>query len=191
VYRRMAKALKPGAPLVFTYHHNKLEAYQAIGVAILDAGFTCSASFPCPAEMGGSIHIHGTASSIVDTVFVCRSAGATPRQWLFESAEGLTAIVADDLTQLREGGLKPTAGDTRCIIYGHLARMSVWNLRKGWKADRPAQHKLDCFGEAMRALADPEDLVALLQAREPVPFPAGPLFAAAFTVQKSRDAVAV
>ena len=25
-------------PLAFTYHHNKLEAYQAIGVAILDAG---------------------------------------------------------------------------------------------------------------------------------------------------------
>lgn len=38
VYRRMAEALKPGASLVFTYHHNKLEAYQAIGVAILDAG---------------------------------------------------------------------------------------------------------------------------------------------------------
>ena len=73
----MARALKPGAPLVFTYHHNKLEAYQAIGVAILDAGLTCSASIPCPAEMGGSIHIHGTGSSIVDTVFVCRSTGAT------------------------------------------------------------------------------------------------------------------
>ena len=73
VYTRMAGALKPGAPFVFTYHHNKLEAYCAIGVAILDAGLVCSASLPCPAEMGSSIHIHGTASSIVDTVFVCRS----------------------------------------------------------------------------------------------------------------------
>ena len=78
VYSHMAVALKPGAPLVFTYHHNKLDAYCAIGVAILDAGLVCSASLPCPAEMGGSIHIHGTASSIVDTVFVCRTSGMTP-----------------------------------------------------------------------------------------------------------------
>ena len=61
VYSAMAKALKPGAPLAFTYHHNRIEAYHAIGVAILDAGLTCSASATCPAEMGGSIHIHGTA----------------------------------------------------------------------------------------------------------------------------------
>ena len=71
----MARALKPGAPLVFTYHHNKLEAYYAIGVAILDAGLACTAALPCPAEMGGSIQIHGTASSIIDTVFVCPHIG--------------------------------------------------------------------------------------------------------------------
>ena len=47
IYSRMAEALKPGAPLAFTYHHNKIEAYYAVGVAILDAGLTCSASLPC------------------------------------------------------------------------------------------------------------------------------------------------
>ena len=73
------EALKPGAPLAFTYHHNNLEAYHSIGVAILDAGLTCSASLPCPAEMGGSIHIFGTGSSIIDTVFVCRLNGKANR----------------------------------------------------------------------------------------------------------------
>src|SRR5262249_26695331 len=102
VYSQMAQALKPGAPLAFTYHHNKLEAYFAVGVAILDAGLTCSASLPCPAEMGGSIHIHGTGSSIVDTVFVCREHGSVPRQWLFDSSEEVASIVARELTQLVE-----------------------------------------------------------------------------------------
>ncbi|MBI3952182.1 MAG: hypothetical protein HY314_17170 [Acidobacteria bacterium] len=64
VFFRMAKALKPGAPLAFTYHHNTLEAYYPIAVAVLDAGLTCTASIPCPAEMGASIHINGTGSSI-------------------------------------------------------------------------------------------------------------------------------
>jgi putative DNA methylase len=86
VYAKMAWALKPGAPLAFTYHHNKIAAYQAIAVAILDAGLTCSAALPCPAEMGGSIHIHGTGSSIVDTVFVCRSTGETARPGLCKNS---------------------------------------------------------------------------------------------------------
>src|ERR1039458_2909842 len=51
-YTRIARALKAGAPLVFTYHHNRQDAYLAVGTAILDAGLTCSASLPCPAEIG-------------------------------------------------------------------------------------------------------------------------------------------
>ena len=190
VYSRMAQALKPGAPLAFTYHHNKLEAYFAVGVAILDAGLTCSASLPCPAEMGGSIHIHGTASSIVDTVFVCRDQGHAPRQWLFESAEQLAAIVARDLAQLSEAGRKPTRGDTRCIIFGHLTRMAVWNLRKDWDPGFPTKEKLELFGQALTRLADPEQLLDHLASGTRVSAPAGPLFATAESTERTRDAVA-
>jgi adenine-specific DNA methylase len=189
VYSRMAAALKPGAPLVFTYHHNKLEAYFAVGVAILDAGLTCSASLPCPAEMGGSIHIHGTASSIIDTVFVCRDRGKAPRQWLFESAEEFAAIVARDLAQLAEAGRKPTKGDTRCIIFGHLTRMAVWNLRKDWKRNLPTSEKLQRFAHALTQLADPEQLLAHLTSGKRKPVPGGALFAAAESQERTRDAV--
>jgi len=40
VYSHMAAALKPGAPLVFTYHHNKQEAYLAAGMASATRGNT-------------------------------------------------------------------------------------------------------------------------------------------------------
>ena len=190
VYRHMAEALKPGAPLAFTYHHNKLDAYYTVGVAILDSGLTCSASFPCPAEMGGSIHIHGTASSIVDTVFVCRDTGQTPREWLFASGDELAPIVSSDLAQLTEAGREPTAGDTRCIIFGHLTRMAVWNLRKEWDAEVPVDQKLARFAEAVCGLADPEDLVDKLK-EVPHPFvPAAPLFSVPAMLQRTRDAVA-
>ena len=88
--------LKPGGPLVFTYHHNRLEAYLPLALAILDSGMTCSGSIPCPGEMGASIHIHGTGSSIVDTVFVCsRNGGTQAAQRLFSGAIAeLTPIVA-------------------------------------------------------------------------------------------------
>ena len=111
---RMARALKPGAPLAFTYHHNRLETYSAVGVAILDAGLICTASLPCPAEMVGSIHIHGTTSSIVDTVFVCRSDGTAPHGWHFDTPDQLAEIVTVDLKQLGDA-MKPITAQKKRI----------------------------------------------------------------------------
>ena len=168
VYSRMAHALKPGAPLAFTYHHNKLDAYCAVGVAILDAGLVCSASLPCPAEMGGSIHIHGTTSSIIDTVFVCRSSGATPKGWLFATPERLIEIVGQDLAQLARTGRTPTYGDTRCILLGHLTRMAIWKLRDPWDQSRPTKEKLGAVRDQMTALGDPDELARRVPAPEPL-----------------------
>ncbi len=191
VYTNMARALKPGAPLAFTYHHNKLEAYFAVGVAILDSGLTCSASLPCPAEMGGSIHIHGTTSSIVDTVFVCRDHGRAPQQWLFESAQQLAAIVVRDLAQLAEAGRESTRGDTRCIIFGHLTRMAAWNLRNDWDHSLPTAEKLDRFAQAVRRLADPEQVLDdVVASGKQMSIPAGPLFATAEANERTGDVVA-
>ena len=132
VFQRMANALKPGSPLAFTYHHNDPGAYYPVAVAVLDAGLVCSASLPCPAEMSASIHINGTGSSIIDTVFVCRATGATPRRWLVDSTEGVAQLVLEDLQNLRAGNVNPTQGDTRCIAYGHLVRLAIWSLRRRW-----------------------------------------------------------
>jgi len=159
VYRVMARALKPGAPLAFTFHHNRLEAYCAVGVAILDAGLTCSAAIPCPAEMGGSIHIHGTGSSIVDSVFVCRTHGRTRRSQLFDTPDRLTEIVRDELAELRRAGVKPTAGDIRCIVYGHLTRIAVWRLRKTWDPSVATPERLERFATAMAAFGHPQTVI--------------------------------
>lgn len=142
VFRKMAHALKPGAPLAFTYHHNNLSAYHPIAVAILDAGLTCSASLPCPAEMGASIHISGTGSSIIDTVFVCRSTGRIPKRWIGDSGKQVAALVNEDVARLRAGHVRPTAGDIRCILYGHIIRMAVWNLRAHWDRELDISRRL-------------------------------------------------
>ena len=160
VYSQMADALKPGAPLVFTYHHNKLDAYCAVGVAILDARLVCSASLPCPAEMSGSIHIRGTASSIVDTVFVCRTTGAVPKKWLFEMPDRLIEIVRDDLSKLETAGRTATYGDTRCIVFGHLTRMAVWEFRNTWNRCLPTAEKIATFRERMTGYGDPNQVAS-------------------------------
>lgn len=152
VFRKMNSALKPGRPFVFTYHHNNFEAYHPIAVAILDAGLTCSAAFPCPAEMGSSIHINGSGSSIVDTVFVCRSTGFIACKTLVHEKREFALIVNEDLKKLQQGGLRPTYGDTRCIIFGHLVRMAVWSLRKNWNAMLSTAQKLRVVASHLTSL---------------------------------------
>lgn len=142
VFRKMALALKQGSPLAFTYHHNRIDSYYPIAVAILDSGLTCSASFPCPAEMGGSIHINGTKSSIIDTVFVCRSTGKVPSGWIVDSPKGVANLVKMDIEKLLAANLTATQGDIRCLIFGHLTRLAIWHLRKDWERHLPTSKRL-------------------------------------------------
>lgn len=153
-FRRFAHGLKTGAPFVFTYHHNKREAYDPITVALLDAKLVVTRAYPCPAEMGGSIHIQGTASSILDTVFVCRRTGTLRGADLVSSASGLQDVVRRDLLQLASAGLRPTRGDAKCLAYGHLSRLAAWNLRGDWNSDIPAPAKLATVSAYARSFGD-------------------------------------
>ena len=164
VLRRMAYALKPGGPLAFTYHHNRLDAYYPVAVASLDSGLTCSASLPCPAEMGASIHISGTGSSVVDTVFVCRSTGKIQRSVLADSAAGIAALVKRDIQALLSADLKPTRGDIRCVINGHLIRLAIWRLRDQWEAALPVATKLELVTKELAAFGGPSKVEEALGA---------------------------
>jgi adenine-specific DNA methylase len=164
VYTAMAQGLKPGAPLAFTFHHNRIEPYHAVAVAILDAGLTCLATLPCPAEMGGSIHIHGTASSIVDSIFVCRHTGSTRRGQAFESLDDLEHVMKVELSLLRAAGMKPTAGDIRCMLFGHLARIAIVRLRKSWDPSQPTAHKLEQVATTVKRLGDHQAYIDKLAA---------------------------
>ena len=163
VFCRMAASLKPGAPLAFTYHHNELSAYVPLAVAILDAGLACSASLPCPAEMSASIHISGTGSSIVDTVFVCRKHGRFPRRWLADGAAGIANLVRTDLKALEAGGVKPSLGDKRCITHGHLLRLAIWSLHRDWDSSEPLKERLAKVVQALENIGSWETIRAHLE----------------------------
>jgi adenine-specific DNA methylase len=147
VFRRMAQALKPGAPLAFTYHHNDVAAYYPIAVAILDSELVCTASLPCPAEMVASLHISGTGSSVVDTVFVCRKQASAPAPGPGQPiSEPLADLVRADADRLRDGGVEPTLGDQRCIAFGHAIRLAIQHLRPTWDSAAPIARRLEAVG---------------------------------------------
>jgi len=150
-YRKYAAALKPGAPFVFTYHHNDLMAYAPLIVAILDASMTCTTVLPAPAEMGASLHINGTGSSILDSVFVCRRvAGAVP---VALSDEQLTALLVADCVHMAEGGVRVSAGDVRCLANGRLTALAISRLGGAWARDAGIEERLEAACDALRGLA--------------------------------------
>ena len=145
VFCSFAAALKPGAPFVFTFHHNDPQAYVPVVVALLDAGLICTAVLPAAAEMAASLHIARTSSSVLDSVFVCRNA---EDHLLFDSDDGdISAALRSDLDAMTEAGLLVRPGDVRCLLAGHLAAHAIRALAPGWAGTGPLEKRM----EAVRA----------------------------------------
>ncbi|MBI3980225.1 MAG: DNA methylase, partial [Chloroflexi bacterium] len=147
VFLRYAAELKPGAPFVFTYHHNDPVAYVPLVVAILDSGLDCTAALPAVAEMSASLHIAGTTSSTVDSVFVCR-VGSTQKQ-----GEDVESFLIRDAMALRSAGVGLTHGDIRCLAAGHLARIATNRLRPAWERTDPLTKRMARANTFLVALA--------------------------------------
>ncbi len=147
VFRHFAAALKPNAPFVFTYHHNDPTAYLPLVVAILDAGLNCTATLPAAAEMSASLHIAGTGSSILDSVFVCRAFRRPKRREQQGAlALGIGRELRDaldaDAAVMSLAGLTVSAGDLRCLAAGHAARMVINHLAPMWECDKPLEERM-------------------------------------------------
>lgn len=166
VFRRISEALKPGAPLVFTYHHNDPQAYVPLIVAILDAGLTCTKVLATPGEMSASLHIAGTKSSILDSVFVCRHADYAPDL----SPADVGTLVEDDVRAMRAVPYEPTSGDVACLTAGHLAASAIRSLRSTWNTDSPVATRFRIAAAAVATLRNPMEPTP----HDPAPLPAQP-----------------
>jgi adenine-specific DNA methylase len=157
VFQHYADALREGAPFVFTFHHNDPQAYVPLVVAILDAGMDCTATLPAPAEMGASLHIARTKSSVLDSIFVCR-----------REIVGLRSIPVKeqfkkDLSALESAGLVLTEGDIRCLVAGHIARIAINHLREAWDRTWPLHRRMSTANAALTQIGKKVDVESLVE----------------------------
>ncbi len=158
IFCHYAAALKPGAPFVFTFHHNDPNAYIPIVVAVLDSGLDCTAALPVPAEMGASLHIARTKSSVLDSVFVCRKVKVGVE------SETVQDRLRSDLLALEKAGLRVTEGDIRCLLAGHIARTAINRLRPGWESGAAPQERMGLAGVLIARLREGLDAERLIKA---------------------------
>ena len=156
VFCHYAAALKPAAPFVFTYHHNDPAAYVAVVVAILDAGLNCTATLPAAAEMSASLHILGTKSSVLDSIFVCRRTRVAP-----QVPASLPETLVQDAILMAAAGVKVSQGDIRCLASGHIARVAINGLRESWDSTAPLSSRMRQAEDRLVVLARDLDLDAV------------------------------
>ncbi len=154
IFQNMTRALKPGSPLVFTYHHNDPEAYVPVTVSILDAGLSCTATLASPAEMSASLHINGTGSSIIDTIFVCRKQESV----IVEEVPEFPGRLWKDVSAIEAAGVGVTKGDLLCMSWGMLTRLTVDSLRHSWTSSAPTRVKMKVARERFDSLAKKDEI---------------------------------
>jgi putative DNA methylase len=158
VYRMATKALRPGSPFVFTYHHNDLSSYAALVVAVLDAGLVPTTTLVCPSEMRGSIHINGADSSRVDSIFVLRK---PPVEVVGDRATPLNERLIGHVQNLVDAGLTVTNGDRRCIRHGLVAEDAIHALAPTWDLSAPITERMAVARESLVALSENADVDAV------------------------------
>ena len=102
--------------LVFTFHHKKQEAWEAILRTILESGFYITTTYPVRSEMKASSHLHDLENIVYDMIFVCRkrSERTTPKS----IRSSIEHSVAETVTRLQNNGETPSSLDTFAIVLG-------------------------------------------------------------------------
>ena len=94
------------------------------------------------------MHLSGTKSSTVDSIFVCRriadhsEPGAEPLD-LLTSAQR-------DLQLIQEAGVRISRGDVSSVVLGHATRLAISSCMACWKTEAPLAGRLE---QARRAIA--------------------------------------
>ncbi len=117
-------------------------------VAVLDAELHCTATLPAAAEMSASLHIAGTNSSILDSVFVCRLGAAHPDN------PNLEAVLTKDADAMQAAGVRITLGDLKCLAAGHMARLAIESLSPTWDAEAPLGQRMERVRKHLANLAE-------------------------------------
>jgi putative DNA methylase len=132
-FKEAHRVLKPQGVLTVMFTHKRIDAWDTLGVALLDAGFSIDASWPIHTESEHSLH-QARKNAAASTIFLaCRKrAGSEPAYWADIrrdveraaeeaahrfAAEGMTGI---DLTIATYGPVLSVLSDRWPVYTGEL-----------------------------------------------------------------------
>ena len=134
VFLECRRVTKPGAGMLFTYHHRSADAWETLGKAIIPAGFQVLDVFPVRSEGRSGFHSYG-GSIKWDSVLICRRGPlttyrATTGQGIAAAVRSATAAATQWVARLERAKLSFGSMDYQSLLMSLvLQRFSSRKLR--------------------------------------------------------------
>ncbi len=124
--------------MVVMFTHRSNDAWNAMTIGLMEAGFNITRTWPVKTEAESSLHIRNRAAARTTILLVCRPAGVrNPQPW-HQVAQEIAAAVRNDMARLQEYDLSPV--DTYLAAYGPALQVisENWGTRRDTaNPDRP------------------------------------------------------
>ena len=139
IFRECHRVLKKDdGIMVVMFTHKSNDAWNAMTIGLIEAGFNITRAWPVKTEAESSLHIRDKAAARSTILLVCRPAGERrPKPW-HAVAQDVARAVKDDVANLLEYGLNPV--DIYTASYGTALKVvsENWGTRRDTaNPDRP------------------------------------------------------
>ena len=118
VFEECHRVLKNDGEMVFTYHHNKNEAWSVILKAIIDSGFTVTGAYPVQSERSNNPHITDLDNAEYDILIFANKEETSEETTLDELRQDLFFELKDIANEERERHQNLSQADLGVILRG-------------------------------------------------------------------------
>ena len=164
IFQECHRVIKDDGIMVVMFTHRSNDAWNAMTIGLMEAGFNITRTWPVKTESESSMHIRDKAAARSTILLVCRPGGVRkPKPW-HQVAQDIASAVRADVEQLQRYDLSPV--DTYLAAYGPALQVisENWGTRRDTaNPDRPE----DPFSiTPMDALAVARDEVIALRTEQ-------------------------
>ena len=108
IFQECRRVIKPDGIMTVMFTHKDTDAWDALTIALIKAGFGVTRTWPVKTESEGSTHIKNRAAARSTILLVCRprTDNPTPEPWHIVESR-IAHAVRDDIPALQDYGLSP------------------------------------------------------------------------------------
>lgn len=118
VFSECYRVLKTDGEMVFTYHHNKNEAWSVVLEALVNSGFTITGAYPVQSEFSNNLHITNLDNAEYDILVFANKEQADEEITLTELRQNLFFELQDMAAEERERHENLSKADLGVILRG-------------------------------------------------------------------------
>ncbi len=133
IFVECRRVIKDNGIMIVMFTHKRTDAWNALTLALIEAGFTITRTWPVKTEAESSMHIRGKAAARSTILLVCRpksdDEGREPADWTLVQRM-IAEAVRNDLDHLAQYDLTPL--DTYLASYGTALKV----ISQNWGTQR-------------------------------------------------------